>query len=134
MARILIVDADKTFASILKDSLEKTSETQEYVSTWQLRITPVENTTQAKAVIDNDKFNFELVILDLQPARLDNWEFIRWLREKYKEFETPIVVTSSVEGIELEYAAIKNGASIWNSKSTPLDKFVKDMLKLIQER
>jgi CheY-like chemotaxis protein len=131
MARILVVDDDDVFKAILEDSLKERA-TKLYSSRWPLRITSVGDPITALSIVK--EHNFELIITDILMAKMSGWEFIKELRKKFPQFSTPIVVISAIDAVELEYAAMKHGASAWFSKPLQHEKFSSEIFKLVQER
>lgn len=131
MARVLIVDDDHAATRMINDIIKKYAETL-YKSDWELTITSVGNAISALEIIQ--EHNYELIITDILMARMDGWEFIREIRKKFPQFSVPIVVISAIEGVELEYEAMRHGASAWFRKPISSKNFAKEVFKLIQER
>jgi CheY-like chemotaxis protein len=131
MARVLVVDDDTAVLAFVKEILHKYAKT-EYKSEWALRVTAVTSALQALSIVK--EHNFELIITDILMARMDGWEFIREIRKKFPQFETPIVVISAIEGIDLEYESVRHGASAWFQKPLRPKEFCTEVFKLIQER
>lgn len=131
MARILLVDDDAVFRAVLEDILSERAP-KLYNSRWSLRITSVGDPITALSLVN--EHNFELIITDILMAKMSGWEFIRELRKKFPQFSTPIVVISAIEAVELEYAAMKHGASAWFAKPLQHEKFAFEIFKLVQER
>ena len=131
MARILVVDDDSSILRFVEEILYKYAKV-EYASNWELRITTAKNAINALEVVK--EHNFELIITDILMARMDGWEFIREIRKKFPQFDTPIAVMSAVEGIELKYESMRHGASAWFHKPLHPKEFANEVFKLIQER
>jgi len=131
MARILVVDDDKSLLDFIKDILYKYAKT-EYKSEWALRVTTVTDAIKALELVK--EHNFELIITDILMARMDGWEFIQEIRRKFPQFATPIVVMSAIQGVELKYESMRHGASAWFQKPLHPREFAKEVFKLIQER
>jgi len=131
MARVLLVDDDSSVLKFVEDILHKYVAI-EYKSEWELRVTAVNSAIKALEIVN--EHNFELIITDILMARMDGWEFIREIRKKFPQFETPIVVMSAIEGAELEYESMRHGASAWFHKPLHPKEFANEIFKLIQER
>jgi len=131
MARILIVDDDSVFRAILEDTLREYAP-RYYHSKWDLRFTSVGDPITALSLVK--EHNFELIITDVLMARMDGYQLIKELRKKFPQFDTPIVVISAIQGVELEYESMKNGASAWFHKPLQYEKFSEAMYTFIQER
>jgi CheY-like chemotaxis protein len=131
MARILLVDDNPSVLKFIEDVLHTYAKTK-YASTWDLRITPVGSALQALDVVN--EHNFELIITDILMARMDGWEFIREIRKKFPQFDTPIVVVSAIQGVDLKYESMRHGASAWFQKPLRTKDFTTEVFKLIQER
>jgi len=131
VARILIVDDDKTLLTFTSDVLQKYAK-QLFRSDWELKI---HTATNALTALDLIKYNcYELVITDVLMAKMDGWEFIQEIRKRFPQFVTPIVVMSAIDGVELEYQSVKHGACGWVSKPLHPKEFAAKMFGLIQER
>jgi CheY-like chemotaxis protein len=131
MARILVVDDDLFMLEFIKDVLNKYAKT-EYKSDYELRIT---TTNDAISALERIKeHNFELIISDILMSKMDGWEFIREIRKRFPQFDTPIVIISAVQGVDLTYESMKHGASAWYQKPLHPKEFATGIFKLIQER
>jgi CheY-like chemotaxis protein len=131
MARVLVVDDDTSILEFVKDILHKYAK-KEYKSDWELRVTTVPSAIKALEVVK--EHNFELIITDILMAKMDGWEFIREIRKKFPQFDTPIVVMSAVRGIDLKYESMRHGASGWFEKPIRPKEFATEVFKLVQER
>ena len=131
MARILVIDDDKSTLEFIKDMLYKYAKVS-YTSDWELKISTVTSAISALDLIKES--NFELIITDILMARMDGWEFIRELRKKFPQFDTPIVVMSAIQGIDLKYECMRHGASAWFQKPLDIKAFTTGVFNLIQER
>jgi len=131
MARVLVVDDDEFVLKLIEEVLREYAK-NEYSSEWDLRVTTVSNAMHALEVIQ--EHNFELIITDILMARMDGWEFIREIRSKFPQFDTPIVVISAIAGVELKYESMRHGASAWFHKPLHPKEFAQAVFKLIQER
>lgn len=131
MARILIVDDDPVFLSMVSDALHQHA-ASEYQSDWDLRVTLCKD---ALAALEHVNIHaFELIITDIMMARMDGWEFIREIRKRFPQFDVPIVVVSAIDGIELKYEGMRHGASAWFHKPINPESFSKEIFRLVQER
>lgn len=131
MARVLIVDDDPFILEFLKDLLEKSAK-KDYESQWNLVIHTVKDGAAALDAIS--KNNYELVITDVLMAKIDGWELIKEIRKRFPEFNSPIIVMSAVQGINLEYESMKHGASAWFTKPIKIKEFTTKVFTLIRER
>lgn len=131
MARILVVDDDVGMCQFIRDVLVKYGQT-DYESDWKLNVQTVDNAVHALDIIKEN--NYELIITDILMARMDGWEFIKKLREKFPQFDVPIVIVSAVQGVDLQYESMRHGASAWFSKPIHPKEFADAVFKLIQER
>jgi CheY-like chemotaxis protein len=131
MARVLVVDDSQLARELIRDTIMECAATL-YKSQWELRFTLVEDAVGALNVIQ--EHNFELIITDILMAKMDGWELIRQIRKRFPQFETPIVVVSAIQGVDLEYECMRHGASAWFSKPIKEKEFAAGIFKLIQER
>lgn len=131
VARILVVDDDRTMLEFIRDVLYSYAK-HAYKSDWELRVTVANDAIQALEMINDHAY--ELIITDILMAKMDGWEFIREIRKRFPQFDTPIVVISAVEGVELKYESMRHGASAWFQKPLRPKYFAKEVFKLIQER
>jgi len=131
MARVLVVDDNQTILEFTKDILHKYAKTA-YTSEWELQVTTVTNAISALELMN--EHIYELIITDILMARMDGWEFIKEIRKRFPEFNTPIVVMSAAEGIDLNYESMRHGASAWFYKPLHPKEFATEVFKLIQER
>ena len=131
MARLMVLDDDPVFRAVLEDILKEYAP-KYYKSKWALKFTSVGDPITALGLIKER--NFEMIITDVLMAKCDGWEFIKEIRKKFPQFETPIVVISAIQGVELEYESMKHGASAWFHKPLQHEKFSSEIFKLIQER
>jgi len=131
MARLLIVYDDAVLRKYMKDVLFKYSKRM-YVSKWPLQIEVASGALQALELIK--EYACELIITDILMARMDGWEFIKELRKNFPQFDTPIVVVSAIEGVDLKYESMKHGASAWFRKPFSPKEFAAEVFTLIQER
>lgn len=95
MKKILLVDDDKIFLKILKDTLQSRYEVE----------TAVDGEQGLEKV---DSYKPELIVVDLQMPKVSGMEFLRKLKEKELIPQIPILVSSHLsdinkisEGIEL---------------------------------
>lgn len=131
MARILVVDDSEMMLSLVDDVLQKYAK-ELYQSEWSLKITPVTSAVAALELFKNN--HYELVITDIMMSKMDGWEFIRELRKEHSRSALPIVVVSAIDGVDLKYAAIRNGASSWFTKPLHPREFAKSVFRLLSER
>jgi len=131
MARVLIVDDDPSILKFVEEILNKYAK-NEYSSDWDLRVTSVSSAIKALEIVK--EHNFELIITDILMARMDGWEFIKEIRKKFPQFDTPIVVISAIQGADLKYESMRHGASAWFHKPLRPKEFTTEIFKLIQER
>lgn len=131
MARILVVDDDLFILEFIKDILNKYAKTK-YKSEWKLEITTTNNAITALEIIK--EHTFEIILTDILMAKMDGWEFIREIRKRFPQFDTPIVIMSAVQGIDLKYESMRHGASAWFHKPIHPKEFSTEVFKLIQER
>lgn len=129
MARILIVDDNSSHLDMMREMLLKFAE-HEYKSQWNLAI---HTATDASMALDLVKANnYELLVVDVLMAKMNGFEFIREVRKKFPQLRVPIVVVSAIDGVELEYQAIRHGASAWFSKPLSPKKFARDIFSLLE--
>jgi CheY-like chemotaxis protein len=131
MARVLIVDDDPGVLEFMRTVLVKYKD-RVYKSDWKLTVHTLDSAVTALEVIKEN--NYELIITDILMARMDGWEFIQKIREKFPQFDVPIVVVSAVRGIDLQYECMRHGASAWFTKPIKPKAFAESIFKLIQER
>lgn len=131
MARILVVDDDAMILDMVKDIIIGYAKT-EYKSEWELKIHTTTDSVQALSMVTEN--NYELIITDILMAKLDGWTMIKEIRKRFPEFHAPIIVMSAVQGIDLEYESMKNGASAWFTKPIHPREFAKKVFELIKER
>lgn len=131
MARVLIVDDDPGLLQFTEEVIVRYSK-EYYESKWPLKVETASNAIKALELVK--EYEFELIITDILMARMDGWEFIRELRKRFPQFDTPIVVISAIEGVDLQYESMKHGASAWFKKPFSPKEFAKEVFKLIQER
>jgi CheY-like chemotaxis protein len=131
MARLLIVDDNRVDMQMLKDAIIYNKD-KFYDSNYGLTIHEARDGIEALEIME--MHHYELIITDIIMAKLSGWEFIRKVREKHSQAELPIIVVSAIDGVELEYNAIKNGASAWFTKPIKEKEFSKQVFDLIQER
>jgi CheY-like chemotaxis protein len=129
MARIIIVDDDSNFSDLLQESLKKCASTV-YHSTYDLLVTVV--TTTAEALRSLEENSYELIVVDAIFSQANDYYFIKEVRKKYPLLALPIVVLSAVSSIDMQYLAIRHGASSWYRKSMQIEKIMREILKLIQ--
>ena len=131
MARVLIVDDSPMMLAFISDVLEKYAKSL-YDSTWELKISTAESAMQALELL---KENFyELIITDIMMSKMDGWEFIKELRKENSRKDLPIVVVSAIDGVDLKYGAIRNGASAWFTKPIATKEFSQAIFRLLAER
>lgn len=128
MARILIVDENQSHIDIVEEALRQYK--HEYKSEWQLS-THAAN-TMSRALELTKYNNYEMVIVDIMTAKSDSWGFLKEIRKKFPDaLKVPIVVLSGVGAVELEYQAVRYGASAWFIKFPPLQHFAREIFKLL---
>lgn len=131
MARILIVDDDPVVLEMVQDILHKY--TKQYdKSDWDLKVHTAPDAIKALGMLE--EFNYELIVTDILMAKMDGWEFIRKVRERYAQMELPIVVLSAVDAVELEYKSMRYGASAWMQKPIRPKAFANQVFNLISGR
>jgi len=131
MARVLLVDDSPMMLKLLEDVLVKHG-AELYNSEWPLQITLAANAMEALELFRDN--TYELLITDILMSRMDGWEFIRELRKKYNRSELPIVVCSALDGADLQYEAVRNGASLWFTKPIHPKEFANAVFRLLAER
>lgn len=129
MARVLIVDDDEFTCKFLKDALVKYQKVY-YQSDWDLRIDTLTSAIRALEVIKEN--NYELIVTDILMAKMDGWELIRKLRNKFPQFKVPIVVISGVRGVDLEYEGAVHGVSAYFGKPISPKEFAHKVFNLIK--
>ncbi|MCK5027906.1 MAG: response regulator [Candidatus Pacebacteria bacterium] len=99
MKKILIVDDDKIFLKIFRDTLNK-----DYVGRYD--VASAENGEEGLAKIE--EFHPDLIVLDIKMPKMDGIEFLRALKEKQCEPQIPVLISSNFsdaekisEGLEL---------------------------------
>jgi len=131
MARILLVDDDPVILEMTQDILNKYAD-KKWNSEWKLQIHTAPDAIKALSLLE--EFNYELIITDILMARMDGWEFIRKVREKYSQLDLPIIVLSAIDAVELEYKSMRYGASAWIQKPIRPKTFTNQVFNLISER
>lgn len=99
MKKILIIDDDKIFLKIFRDSLKKDFDGVYEVSS-------AENGEEGIARIDEEKP--DLIVLDIKMPKMDGIEFLRELKERKYDPQIPVLISSNFsdtdkisEGLEL---------------------------------
>jgi len=131
MARILLVDDDPVILEMIQDILQKYTKAYSD-SEWELKIHTAPDAIKALGMLE--EFNYELVVTDILMAKMDGWEFIKQVRERYPQRALPIVVLSAVDAVELEYKSMRYGASAWMQKPLRPKEFANQVFNLISER
>jgi len=110
MAKILIVDDEKSIRNTLKDILEHEG----------YEITEAEDGSEAIKIISKDKF--DVVLSDIKMPKMDGMEVL----EKIQEIspETPVVMISGHGTIDTAVDAIKKGAFDYISKPPDLNRML----------
>lgn len=131
MARILIIDPNQADRVIISDLLERYAK-EKYQSQWSLRLTAVDKIDRALDVLNQHAF--ELIIIDVLLAKASYYEFLHTVRQTHQQSDLPIVVLSSIDGIDLEYKCKREGASLWFTKPVHPKDFAEKIFNLILER
>lgn len=76
-----------------------------------------------------DKKKPDLILLDLLMPEMDGWEFCKALRLKVAHQDTPVIVLTASQGLDLEEKIAQAGVSAYLQK--PYDDSV--LLQMIQE-
>lgn len=106
--RLLIVDDNKVNRLLLTRSVELLG----------YSATVAENGRIAMEMLRNDRF--DLLLLDIEMPEMDGFEVLQALKEDTKLRDLPVIVTSSVEGLENIVRCIELGAEDYLSK--PVNK------------
>jgi len=110
MAKILIIDDERSIRNTLKDIIEFEKHT----------VSLVENGKQGLEIIENE--SFDLIFSDIKMPEMDGIELLNALVEK--EIETPIVMISGHGNIETAVEAIKKGAFDFIEKPIDLNRLL----------
>jgi len=110
MAKILIIDDERSIRNTLKDILEFEKHT----------VSLVENGKQGLEIIENE--SFDLIFSDIKMPEMDGIELLNALVEK--EVETPIVMISGHGNIETAVESIKKGAFDFIEKPIDLNRLL----------
>jgi len=110
MAKILIIDDERSIRNTLKDILEFEKHT----------VSLVENGKQGLEIIENE--TFDLIFSDIKMPEMDGIELLNALVEK--GIETPIVMISGHGNIETAVESIKKGAFDFIEKPIDLNRLL----------
>jgi DNA-binding NarL/FixJ family response regulator len=129
MARILIVDENESHIDLVKEALLQYK--NEYVSEWRLAIDTARTLSHGMDLVK--RHNYEMIIADILLANTNSWDFLKTVRNRFPQIlKTPVVILSEVSAIDLEYQAIRYGASAWFTKFPPIQHFAREIFKLLQ--
>ena len=110
MAKILIIDDERSIRNTLKDILEFEKHT----------VSLVENGKQGLEILENE--TFDLIFSDIKMPEMDGIELLNALVEK--GIETPIVMISGHGNIETAVESIKKGAFDFIEKPIDLNRLL----------
>lgn len=109
---IFIVDDDRVSLTILKDSLEK----------FDFEIFSFDNPEDGiNAIIKQDKYNCECLILDLMMPKMNGFEFIEKLQKEMPDNFIPIIISSANQDLESIKKALDLGAYDYFTKPLSQD-------------
>lgn len=128
MARILIIDESESHIEIIREALTKYSDS--YISDWKLNLHVAKTANYAQQLLQYH--NYEMVIMEVSLAKVDGWELLKLVRNKFPQLKVPVVILSPVHAIELEYQAMRHGASLWLVKFPTLQILAKEIYQLLQ--
>jgi len=91
MKKILIVDDDKIFLKIFKDTLHKMHE-------GKFEVISAEDGSKGLSLVEEEKP--DLIVLDIQMPEMDGLEFLRTLKEKKLDPQIPVLISSNISDVE----------------------------------
>ncbi len=119
-SRVLVVDDDRFFLTVLSDALLKVGMDAESARTGE----------EAMERLTQSLFELDLMVLDLHIPGMDGFSLLDRIRRLGGELDLKIAVLSAASPAALE-RAIKSGANDAIAKSTPLDEIVLRLQRLL---
>ncbi len=107
--RVLIVDDDKMSGELIQKRLIKRGLSVDYVESGQECLEYIEE----KSV--------DLILLDLMMPGMDGSEVLMKIREKYNNFELPVIILTAKDGTEDTVESLRRGANDYLLKPVNLD-------------
>ena len=119
MKKILIVDDDKTFQKIIKDTLEPLG----YI------VVEAYDGEEGLKVVKKEKPN--LILLDIVMPKMGGMEFLKILNKNKDQDQIPILISSNLSGISMVEEGIKLGIRGYIVKSEESLKTIINNIQLI---
>lgn len=112
--RILVVDDEPDFTSMLKSVLEADGYYEVH-----------EENDSTRAVATAREVDPDLIVLDVMMPEMDGSDVAARLREDHRFGATPIIfITALVLGHEAAPGTVNHGGQTYLAKSTPIDKLI----------
>ena len=108
MKKILIVDDDKIFLKIFKDTIEKTR-------AGEYEVVPAVDGEDALARVD--EVNPDIIVLDIQMPRMDGIAFLRKIKKRQYNPEIPVLISSNFSDVDKVSEGIELGVKGYVVKS-----------------
>ncbi len=122
--KLLIVDDDKIFLKIFRDTLAK-----DYVDRYEVDV--AENGIEALEKIE--EFHPDLIVLDVKMPKMDGIEFLRELKKKNYERDIPVLISSNFSDTEKISEGLELGVKGYVMKSDySLDAIIKHIESVLK--
>lgn len=117
MKKILIIDDDKIFLKIFRDTLGK-------IHGEDYEIASAENGEEG--LVKTDEVRPDLIVLDIKMPKMDGIEFLKKLKEKNFDPQIPVLISSNFSDVEKVSEGLELGVKGYVVKSDySLDGIIK---------